>query len=312
MREDSDIVGNVLIHARADFTYATRVGGDATGESEGRYRFVANTFIGPAAADRYRVFRAFDALESIEAHGNVMHRPGGVEVLADYADWTLGAARVAGTHNWVTEGSDVPGGFVTTLTGAEPGFAALAAGDLRPVPGSPLVDAGAAAPTPSGFNPFPSPTFPPGSHPPLALMAAPGAARPVDEALDIGAYELPDPSYRPPSAGGRGGAAPGGGSRALRRALARARVTVRKRAVILTLTISEAATVRGRLLRGTRARRASALRWRQIRPLRARRLSAGTHRLRLKRPRAGRYRLRLSARNADGTATATVQFRVRR
>ena len=97
VREDSDVVGNLLVHRRSDFRSAARVGGDATGESEGRYRFVANTFLGVASAPSFTVFRAFDRLESIEAVGNVMHRPGGVQVMREVeAVWVSGATLALG------------------------------------------------------------------------------------------------------------------------------------------------------------------------------------------------------------------------
>ncbi|MCJ7681033.1 MAG: hypothetical protein MUP70_09940, partial [Candidatus Aminicenantes bacterium] len=95
-REDSDVVGNVF-HKRNDF-YVVRVGGDGTGETNGRYRFVNNTFLCGESA----VFRLFDGLESIEMHNNVFCRESGVGAVnimrrADAA-WAAGAARIAGRN----------------------------------------------------------------------------------------------------------------------------------------------------------------------------------------------------------------------
>ena len=150
VREDSDVVGNLLVHRRTDFRSAARVGGDATGESEGRYRFVANTFIGPAEAPSFTVFRAFDRLESIEAVGNLMHRPGGVQVMRDLeAEWTNGARSLSGHANWISAGSDLSTGLTGTLQGADPGLD----GAWRPVAGSPLIDVGYGAPLVPRFEP---------------------------------------------------------------------------------------------------------------------------------------------------------------
>jgi hypothetical protein len=66
VREDSDIVGNVLVK-RSDFA-VTRFGGDGTGQTNGRYRFVNNTVV---VAGDDAVFRLFDGIESLEAHNNV-------------------------------------------------------------------------------------------------------------------------------------------------------------------------------------------------------------------------------------------------
>jgi hypothetical protein len=291
VREDSDVVGNLFVHRGTDFSYAARVGGDATGESEGRYRFVANTFIGPPPGESsYTVFRAFDRLESIEAVGNVMHRPGGLQVLREAeAEWVSGSRTLSGSANWITAGSEVPVELAGSASGAEPGLD----GAFRPLAGSPLVDARYAPPLPVGFEP------------PLAGFAGAGAARPLDEALDIGAYELPDPSFRP--SGGGPGAGAGGRLRITRVKLRRGR-----RGWVVALRLSERARVGGRLERRRAAAAAPARRWRPVRRLRPRTLAAGRHTLRLGRLRPGRYRLRLAARAGSERARATLRFRVRR
>jgi hypothetical protein len=275
VREDSDVVGNVLVHRRADFRYAARVGGDATGESEGRYRFVSNTFVG-AAGSAYTVFRAFDRLESIEAVGNVMHRPGGLQVLREVeAEWVGGARMLTGSANWISAGSEVPGELAGGLGGADPGLDA----SLRPVDGSPLVDVGFAATLVAEFEP------------PLAGMAAAGAARPVDEALDVGAYEVP---------GGGSGADSGneGGRRRLRLQLLRVRRT--GLALVAVVRVSRRARVGGVVER----------RLRRVRRLRPRPLAPGRRALRIGRLRPGRYRLRLTARAGSDRVTRTLRFRV--
>ena len=196
-REDSDVVGNVLVQHN-DFPFV-RIGGDGTGESGGRYRFVNNTFVrmGHAIGDDEggAVFRCFDALESVEMHNNVFYNTGagvGLNLIrTTEAEWTTGVARIAGQNNWVESGSiNVPAAWTGTVFGADPGFSDVIAHDLRPAPGSPLVEAGTSSPTPPAGYPFPSPLFLPAFHPPPRTVAAWPLARALVGAPDLGAFEL--------------------------------------------------------------------------------------------------------------------------
>ena len=188
VREDSDVVGNVLI--KRNTFYVIRVGGDGTGETNGRYRFVNNTILAGSSA----VFRLFDGLESIEMSNNVLHRTDGpLNVMRSVdAVWSTGSELIAGANNWVLAGAaNVPTQWTGTLSGSDPGFVDLAGGDLHPAAGSPLLDAATSnPPAPAGF-PFPSPLFPPAWHPPQGAPLPPGGAspRPSAGALDIGAFE---------------------------------------------------------------------------------------------------------------------------
>ncbi len=193
-REDSDVVGNVFrkTGSHADF-YVFRVGGDGTGETNGRYRFVNNTII----ADQAAVFRYFDGIESIQMHNNIFYRDGGsVDIQStSNVDWTTGSAVIAGSNNWVTSGAiDVPSQWTGTLTGADPGFEDFSIQDFRPGNGSPLLDEGNnTPPSPSGYE-FISPLWPPVMHPFLSSQLnsmATTEARTSDGAVDIGAYEMP-------------------------------------------------------------------------------------------------------------------------
>jgi len=192
-REDSDVLGNVFWKkptvALNDSNFAVfRVGGDGTGESHGRYRFVNNTIIAGTGA----VFRCFDSLESVEMHNNVFHRPGGGLNLTRTVEalWTSGQAVFAGSNNWISTGAiNVPAQWQGTLQGTAPGFTNFGAQDLRPLTG-PLVDAGNVSPAgPPGYA-FPNPLFPPAFLPPQRALAANAQIRPVRGVLDIGAYEL--------------------------------------------------------------------------------------------------------------------------
>jgi hypothetical protein len=198
VREDSDVVGNVL---RKTGTFAvTRVGGDGTGDTDGRYRFAFNTILTQPGGGA--VFRIFDGIDSLEMHGNVLHGDGGaaVNVVRDIeSDWVAGRT-IGGDRNWVTSGSaNVPPEWTGTRVGTAPGFADAAALDLRPTAGSPLRDAGPATTSSPAGHPFPSPLHPPPWQPSRALAAF---ARPAVGALDIGAYEYGSPPGPPDDGGG--------------------------------------------------------------------------------------------------------------
>lgn len=195
IREDSDVVGNVLIkrgtaaNNNPDFS-VIRIGGDGTGASDGRYRFVNNTIISGSGA----VFRMFDGLESVEIHNNVLHNPtGNVRFMRSVeANWASGQEVIVGSNNWVKQGvQELPLQLTGTLSGSDPGFADLAQNNLMPVEGSPLVDAGV-LPTesPVGFA-FPVPLSRPVKLPPAGAAERPGTAldRATHGLIDIGAFE---------------------------------------------------------------------------------------------------------------------------
>jgi hypothetical protein len=214
VREDSDVVGNVLRKTTASFV--TRIGGDGTGWSKGRYRFVNNTII--TASSAFAVWRLYDELESVEMHNNVIvvNGTGGPTIMRAVAgDFTwVSGTNIAGSNNWIASGAAaVPAQWTGTITGTSPGLANLTA-DVRPVAGSPLLDAGAAnVAGPTGFA-FPSPLWPPAFHPPLQTLPALGtaAARPVGGPIDIGAFEVLGAGGGAGGAGGTGGTGAGGES----------------------------------------------------------------------------------------------------
>ncbi|WP_437798620.1 right-handed parallel beta-helix repeat-containing protein [Sorangium sp. So ce693] len=189
-REDSDVVGNVIVKTGQHF--AVRVGGDGTGQTWGRFRFVNNTFL--LAPGSRPAIRMFDGIESVEMSNNVFYRRGGggVEVYVDRsATWKTGAALISGANNWVPTGSSaLPAAWTGTVQGADPGFTNLGSLDLRPASNSPLVNAGSSAtPSPAG-HPFPRPLAAPQSSPVRSVRAASRPLqRPVAGAIDIGAYE---------------------------------------------------------------------------------------------------------------------------
>lgn len=190
-REDSDVVGNVL--RKTATTYVVRFGGDGTGQSFGRYRFVDNTVIVQPGASA--VFRLFHGLESVEMHGNAFISTNGsaVNVVRDVeAVWAGGSRAVAGSRNWVQTGSsNVPAEWTNTRTGANPDVTNLANLQLTPRSTSPLVNAGVDVPPTFAGHAFPSPLNRPQFHPPARTVVLPGGAtaRPVAGVTDIGAFE---------------------------------------------------------------------------------------------------------------------------
>jgi hypothetical protein len=194
-REDSDVVGNVFQHVPTQGTRMARVGGDGTGYTKGRYRFVNNTFI-LRQGQTSPAIEVFQGIESLEVHNNVFFRVGGGAidkvVLETRVKWVSG--RVSeGSKNWLPTGSAlIPTAWTGTLFGANPGFVNISTYDLRLASGSPLINSGnPSPPSPSG-HPFINPLFPPGFLPPLHTALAVGAAspRPVNGVIDIGAYEF--------------------------------------------------------------------------------------------------------------------------
>ncbi len=205
-REDSDVVGNVLVKTAG--TYVVRFGGDGTGQTFGRYRFVNNTVVTQAGGSA--VFRLFDGIESVEMHNNVFFADGGGAVnlvRTTEANWKSGSAVIAGSNNWYSTGStNAPTEWTGSSTGGDPGFVSGAA-DPHPTAPSPLLDKAGTAAGAAGYE-FPSPLGAPAFHPPLHALEAAGAAqaRPVVGSLDIGAYEYGTGS------GGTGGTTAAGGA----------------------------------------------------------------------------------------------------
>jgi hypothetical protein len=209
-REDSDIVGNVLRQTKQAGSIG-RLGGDGTGETWGRYRFVHNTMIIDYET-RY-VIRLQDGVDSLELHNNVVVGGGPeTDLWADY----LGVAAIGGTQNWVDAQIGIPSNIIGATTGTDPGFASLGGLDYRPSSTSPLLDLASAAPGLAG-HPFPSAEATAVFEPAMHAISDAGQAppRPVVGAADIGAFEFgvgePSPPGETSGAGGAGGGASGRG-----------------------------------------------------------------------------------------------------
>ncbi len=201
-REDSDVVGNVLI--QHGMWNVARMGGDGTGETQGRYRFAYNTIILDSSA---QIFRAQDGIDSLEVDDNVFYLPqGGSPNLLDDsgAAWASGQ-RVAIGHNNFVDAHMSPDFLTGTIAGADPGFENGAAFQFVPVKSSPLVDQSVGPVGPSGHeipSPLDAPVFVP---PPRGIdngLAA--AARNLVGPLDVGAFEFGSPTNPATSSTGSG------------------------------------------------------------------------------------------------------------
>lgn len=224
-REDAAVVGNVIIQSRYS---CARIGGDAPGyPTNGRYRFVNNTFI--LTGGRGDAIRTFNTIETLEMYNNVIYSAdpdADIRVINDAdGEWVHDPRTLTGSHNWVVQGATrLPSEseWTNTLRGSGSPFTDAEGKDFMPGEGSPLIDAGTASPSTHREYPFPGPLIMPAWHPPPALLPDTGAVVPRPGAgpgVDIGAFEVVSDPVRhirgrmPRPAGGTGhaGMAPDAG-----------------------------------------------------------------------------------------------------
>lgn len=237
-REDADVVGNVFVHT-SSWRNVARLGGDLNGRSNGRVRFLNNTFLIDRAGTANAVLVQL-GLEALQMDNNVVLQTGsGAPAIVaenpaqdmelpycapfDREPWVSGR-RVAGRNNWVeTAATAVPIEWGMTRKGSDPGFVNVAQRALRPGTGSPLIDMGNAnAGMNSGFE-VPGALARAVFDPPLRRKIAPGEARArivIGPDIDIGALEQVDaadldvavngsrPLLPPADAGGAAASAP--------------------------------------------------------------------------------------------------------
>jgi hypothetical protein len=193
VREDQDVVGNVIVHSNPAFGAVIRVGGDGSGQSKGRARFVNNTILVTSGQDA-TVFRIFDGIQAVEAHNNVLYASAGGVIRVERtveAVWANGR-QVGGSNNWIPTGATfVPAEWTGTIAGSNPGFADVASLNLAPGGLSALRDAADTAPQPIPGYAVAGALFPPQFQPRRMLLpVGTAASRPSDAHLDIGAIEL--------------------------------------------------------------------------------------------------------------------------
>ncbi len=192
VREDSDVVGNILVKSAASTGAIARIGGDGTGDSNGRFRFVNNTMIMPAGSAGLSCIRIFDHAESLEFYNNVVYRGDTTAFRVVRTVEQQGTSAHVGAHNWITTtGYDIPAAWTSSTMGTNPGFANYAGFDFTPTVGAAIRNQGS-LPTssPPGFpfaSPLASPVYLPPARSPLAVGGA--VARPASGTIDIGALE---------------------------------------------------------------------------------------------------------------------------
>jgi MYXO-CTERM domain-containing protein len=188
-REDSDIVGNVLIKKNSEWRIA-RLGGDGDGNTGGRYRFSNNTMVMTDSSTT--VISLQNTVQTLEMYNNVIYgsKPG---FKAYDVNEQIGPDTVHfGANNWILAGTtSIPKTWIGSLTGTDPGFVDLANDDLRPQMTSPLVDKGTIQTVSTGTLGFPRALLMPTYHPPQHLLLAIGMAdgRNNQGAPDLGAFE---------------------------------------------------------------------------------------------------------------------------
>lgn len=205
-REDSDVVGNVLIK-HSEWRIA-RIGGDGTGNTKGRYRFVNNTMVLGDKSER--AIGMQQTVASVELHNNVVVRTGGKNGrLLTGSDLEGPAPKLVGSHNWIQAGfTDIPAGLTDGVSGPDAGFTDWAKWDLRPKAGSPLLEKGTTATALADVAIVKSLALPTMVPPARALGT--DASRPVDATPDIGAFELGAGAPPGPGPGGTGGSGTAG------------------------------------------------------------------------------------------------------
>lgn len=190
VREDSDVVGNVLMKTTGSSGALARIGGDGTGDSNGRFRFANNTMImGGAGSSAIRIF---DHAESLEMYNNVIWRPDGAAFTILRTVEQVGSTHYAGDSNWLpSNGLGVPAQWLNTVSGMSPGFVNAAVFNFTPAAGSPLLNT-SLLPTPAlPAAPFANPLQVPAFLPPQRSAVVPGqqVSRPVSGVPDVGSYE---------------------------------------------------------------------------------------------------------------------------
>lgn len=210
--ENSDVVGNVVVHTSTGWPNALRIGGDLNGRNMGHVRLVNNTILLDRSGSVNAVLVQLGQ-GRLEMHNNVFYQSKGTSPAIvrenpatdvdvpfcaplDREPWVLGR-KVTGSNNWVqTNAALVPGAseWSGTLKGGNPSSwtdADIAQRALRPKAGSALLNAGNPAPPAPIGSPFPTPLLVPAQDPPSRIKLAIGGQRMrgTADGLDIGAFE---------------------------------------------------------------------------------------------------------------------------
>jgi hypothetical protein len=189
-REDSEVLGNVLVKSAASTGRIARIGGDGTGDANARYRFAHNTMVLGAASGTAIAIQ--DHAQSLQVSDNVIYRQGGAGFTVVRTAEQVGTALHAGQNNWIaSNATGTRAEWTGTVSGTTPGFTNLGAWNLTPLAGSAIADAGLLPTSGPAGAPFPNPVAAPIFHPPSRTIGLPGSEQPRPGAgtIDIGAYE---------------------------------------------------------------------------------------------------------------------------
>ena len=202
-RCDSDVVGNVF--RKTSSWRVARIGGDGSGDSMGRFRFVNNTMILDSLMSSTITLQA--TVSTLEMYNNVILAPTAGIAVYDITEGSGPAAVLYGSNNWISTGmTGIPTPWTGTIAGADPGFDAPASYDYRLAASSPLVGAGTTDTAATGSLAFVDPLLLPAFNPPERRLIPVGSAeaRTFDGKPAIGAFEASDtaPGTPPPGVGG--------------------------------------------------------------------------------------------------------------
>jgi len=198
VREDAEVVGNVLMKLPTTHGLVANVGGDSCGWSNGRYRFVNNTIILPSTAvGGAVVFQLKNAVQTFEAYNNLLYRMGGgpVNVLGAAKLFRGIDCKIVGSNNWIpTKSINIPATFKDTIMGADPNLRNIDRFDFTPLGDGMLAGKGAmSTPSPPGLD-FPDPLPAPLYCPAIRTVHPVNRAiqrKKTSGSVDIGAFDVP-------------------------------------------------------------------------------------------------------------------------
>jgi len=188
-REDSDIVGNVLIKKNSEWRIA-RLGGDGDGNTGGRYRFSNNTMVMTDISAT--VIGLQNTVQTLEMYNNVIYGSKAGFKIYNVNEQIGPDTVLRGSNNWVLAGTtSIPTPWTGSLNGTQADFVDPANSDFRLKMSSHLVDQGTSNTVFTGSMVFPRALLMPSYHPPQHVLLAIGTAdgRNNQGAPDIGAFE---------------------------------------------------------------------------------------------------------------------------
>lgn len=153
VREDSEVLGNVIVHPETGRGSLANLGSDGTGNSNGRYRFVGNTIVmSVGGRPGKELFRLRGQIESCEVANNLFMGGG----------FCIGfpqGIRTSGENNWLPSNTrGIPTQWSNTLLGQDPKVGRQGSLAYIPLKGSPLIGAASYPTKPVPGYEFPNPT----------------------------------------------------------------------------------------------------------------------------------------------------------